>query len=69
MMDLLRRSADPNYFQAAGVPLLKGRTFTDRDGQGYDDAHPHLDALFATFPIVSAMGSCSFTETKATPRT
>jgi predicted permease len=44
MMDLLRREADPNYFRAAGVPLLKGRTFTERDGQGYDDAHPQLDS-------------------------
>lgn len=43
MMDLLTRAADPSYFKAAGIPLLKGRLFTDRDGQGYDDAHPQSD--------------------------
>jgi putative ABC transport system permease protein len=26
-LDLMHRGADPGYFQAAGIPLLKGRTF------------------------------------------
>ena len=34
------RSVDPQYFGAAGVPLLRGRIFTPEDGVGFDPQHP-----------------------------
>ncbi len=40
MMDSMIRGADPNFFTAAGVPLLRGRTFTSEDGIGFDRQHP-----------------------------
>lgn len=40
MMDLVYRAADPGYFQAVGIPLLRGRFFTPNDGVGFDDKHP-----------------------------
>lgn len=43
--DELNRAASPEYFRAAGIPLLAGRTFTYRDGRGFDDKHPRESAV------------------------
>jgi predicted permease len=44
-MDALYRAADPRYFQAAGIPLLRGRVFTPQDGVGFDRDHPRPGAI------------------------
>ncbi len=41
LMDAEYRQVSPGFFQAAGMPLLEGRTFTERDGIGLDDKNPH----------------------------
>ncbi|HLK20633.1 MAG TPA: ABC transporter permease, partial [Bryobacteraceae bacterium] len=41
----LSRAASPDYFAAAGIPLLRGRAFDDRDGMGFDEKHLHESAL------------------------
>jgi len=43
-MDALDRAVGPGYFAAAGIPLLRGRTFAAQDGLGEDEKHPKLDA-------------------------
>jgi len=39
------RSVDPDYFSAAGIPLLRGRSFTSDDGVGFDPKHPRLGRI------------------------
>jgi putative ABC transport system permease protein len=44
-MDALQRNADPGYFSAIGLPLLRGRTFSLEDGIGPDRKHPRRPAI------------------------
>ena len=41
LMDAEYRGVNPYFFEAAGIPLFKGRAFTQQDGVGLDDKHPH----------------------------
>ncbi|HTA72555.1 MAG TPA: ABC transporter permease [Bryobacteraceae bacterium] len=45
IMDALQRNADPGYFSAIGLPLLRGRTFSLEDGIGPDRKHPRRPAI------------------------
>jgi len=38
-------SVDAEYFTAAGIPLARGRTFTKRDGIGFDLSNPRLGSI------------------------
>ena len=67
LMDALYRAADPGYFAAAGIPLLRGRSFTPRDYSGYDDRNPRPDAVVVSeswaktfFPGEDAIGKRIF---------
>lgn len=45
MMDAMDRGAEPGFFTSAGIPLLRGRTFTRQDGIGFDEQHPRLGSM------------------------
>jgi predicted permease len=71
----LERSASPEYFRVAGISLLAGRTFTERDGRGYDDQHPHQSAVIVSesmakkfWPGENALGKRIFFGDASSPR-
>jgi hypothetical protein len=56
----------------AGIPILRGRTFRDRDGMGFDDKHLHQSAVIISesmarefFPNQDPSASASITATKS----
>jgi putative ABC transport system permease protein len=53
-MDALQRNADPGYFAAIGLPLLRGRTFTEEDGIGDDRKHPRQPVVIVSESLVKA---------------
>jgi predicted permease len=52
LMDAEYRQVNPHFFQAAGVPLLEGRAFTEQDGIGLDDKHPHSGRIIVNQAFV-----------------
>jgi predicted permease len=63
LTDAEYREVSPGFFRAAGMPVLNGRMFTERDGIGLDDTHPHsgqviVNSAFARrfFPSETAIG-------------
>jgi predicted permease len=45
VLTAMERNVDAEYFAAAGIPLVRGRTFTKRDGLGFDINHPRLGSI------------------------
>jgi predicted permease len=45
VLSAMELAADPDYFTTAGIPLVRGRTFTKQDGIGFDLKHPRLGSV------------------------
>ena len=63
LTDAEYRQVSPEFFRAAGVPVLEGRAFTERDGIGMDDKQPHAGQVIVNrsfaqrfFPSETALG-------------
>ncbi len=63
MMDVINLRAEPGYFRAIGIPLLRGRFFAPEDGIGFDDKHPRLGKILISqatakrfFPTLDPIG-------------
>jgi predicted permease len=50
----MERSVDSRYFEAAGIPLLRGRTFANSDGTGFDLNHPRLGSIIISESMARA---------------
>jgi predicted permease len=48
------KSVDPRYFTAAGIPLVRGRWFTNEDGVGPDPQHPRLGKIVISQTMANA---------------
>jgi len=48
------KSVDPRYFTAAGIPLVRGRWFTNEDGVGPDPQHPRLGKIVISQAMAKA---------------
>lgn len=52
VMDALQRDVSPEYFTAIGLPLRRGRMFTERDGVGPDRKHPRPGQVIVSESLV-----------------
>ena len=55
VLTAMERSVDPDYFIAAGIPLVRGRTFTTRDGIGFDLTQPRLGSIVISESMAKAI--------------
>ena len=48
------KSVDPRYFRTVGIPLTRGRFFTNEDGVGFDPEHPRLGRIVVSEAMANA---------------
>jgi putative ABC transport system permease protein len=67
MLVAMETSIDPQYLAAAGIPLLRGRSFTRQDGLGFDEKNPRMGSVLISeamakeaFPDDDPMGKRIF---------